>query len=150
MSFKPIIPIVFQKYIRKITKIIIYFNHYMPSSHKNQAFEDFLCLGTTFGVRFDLSVYLSNSVTIFGANVWYTNGPVTSEGLAAMVISYERLWDILKVRKITKKELAKRAGISDSTLRVMTRGGNVSLEVLGKICGALRVDLGDIASFVDV
>ena len=67
-----------------------------------------------------------------------------------MVISYERLWEILKVRKITKKELAKRAGISDSTLRVMTRGGNVSLEVLGKICGALRVDLGDIASFVDV
>ena len=67
-----------------------------------------------------------------------------------MVISYERLWNILKARKMTKKELAKRAGISDSTLRVMTRGGNVSLEVLGKICSALRVDLGDIASFVDV
>ena len=67
-----------------------------------------------------------------------------------MVISYDRLWDILKARKMTKKELVKRAGISDSTLRVMTRGGNVSLEVLGKICDALRVDLGDIASFVDV
>ena len=67
-----------------------------------------------------------------------------------MVISYERLWNILKARKMTKKELAKRAGISDSTLRVMTRGGNVSLEVLGKICSTLRVDLGDIASFVDV
>ena len=67
-----------------------------------------------------------------------------------MVISYKRLWDLLKERKLTKKELAKRAGISDSTLRVMTRGGNVSLDVLGKICTALRVDIGDVASFVDV
>ncbi|MBR1561472.1 MAG: helix-turn-helix transcriptional regulator [Clostridia bacterium] len=67
-----------------------------------------------------------------------------------MVISYQRLWDLLKERKLTKKELAKRAGISDSTLRVMTRGGNVSLDVLGKICTALRVDIGDVASFVDV
>ena len=73
-----------------------------------------------------------------------------SEGLAGMVISYERLWVLLQARKITKKDLAKRAGISDSTIRVMTRGGNVSLDVLGKICTALRVDLGDIASFVDV
>ena len=67
-----------------------------------------------------------------------------------MVISYEKLWELLKQRKLTKKELAKRAGISDSTIRVMTRGGNVSLEVLGKICMALRVDLGDIASFVEI
>ena len=67
-----------------------------------------------------------------------------------MAISYEGLWNIMKARKMTKRELARRAGISDSTLRVMTRGGNVSLEVLGKICSALRVDLGDIASFVDV
>lgn len=67
-----------------------------------------------------------------------------------MVISYQGLWDLLKERKLTKKELARRAGISDSTMRVMTRGGNVSLEVLGKICSALRVDLGDVASFVDV
>ena len=67
-----------------------------------------------------------------------------------MVISYQKLWKTLERRKMTKKDLARRAGISDSTIRVMTRGGNVSLDVLGKICTALRVDLGDIASFVDV
>ena len=67
-----------------------------------------------------------------------------------MVISYQKLWVILRNRGMTKKDLARRAGISDSTVRIMTRGGNVSLEVLGKICTALRVDLGDIASFVEV
>ena len=67
-----------------------------------------------------------------------------------MVISYQKLWVILRDRGMTKKDLARRAGISDSTVRIMTRGGNVSLEVLGKICTALRVDLGDIASFVEV
>ena len=67
-----------------------------------------------------------------------------------MVISYQKLWVILRERGMTKKDLAKRAGISDSTVRIMSRGGNVSLEVLGKICTALRVDLGEIASFVEV
>ena len=67
-----------------------------------------------------------------------------------MVISYKRLWKILDTRHISKKELARRAGISDTTIRNMTAGQNVSLEVLGKVCGALHVDLGDIAQFVEI
>lgn len=67
-----------------------------------------------------------------------------------MVVSYQKLWKILEARKMTKKDLARRADISDSTIRVMTRGGNVSLEVLGKICTALHVDIGDVIQFVKV
>lgn len=67
-----------------------------------------------------------------------------------MVVSYQKLWKTLEARKITKKDLARRADISDSTVRVMTRGGNVSLEVLGKICAALHVDIGDVIQFVEV
>ena len=67
-----------------------------------------------------------------------------------MIISYQSLWKLLEARHITKKELARRAGISDTTLRNMTAGQNVSLEVLGKICTALHVNLGDIAQFVEV
>ena len=65
-----------------------------------------------------------------------------------MVISYQKLWKILESRRMTKKELARRAGISDTTIRNMTAGQNVSLDVLGRICEALHVDLGDIAQFV--
>ena len=67
-----------------------------------------------------------------------------------MVISYQKLWRILEQRKITKKELVKRAGISETTIRNMSRGENVSLTMLAKICDALNVNLGDIAEFVDI
>ena len=67
-----------------------------------------------------------------------------------MVISYRKLWRILEQRRITKKELVKRAGISETTIRNMSRGENVSLTMLARICDALHVNLGDIAEFVDV
>jgi DNA-binding Xre family transcriptional regulator len=67
-----------------------------------------------------------------------------------MVISYSKLWRILEQRRITKKELVKRAGMSETTIRNMSRGENVSLTMLAKICDALHVNLGDIAEFVDV
>ena len=67
-----------------------------------------------------------------------------------MVISYRKLWRILEQRKNTKKELVKRAGISETTIRNMSRGENVSLTMLAKICDALHVNLGDIAEFVDI
>ena len=67
-----------------------------------------------------------------------------------MVISYMKLWKILEARRMTKKELAKRAGVSDTTLRNMTAGQNVSLDVLCRICEALHVNLGDIAEFVSL
>lgn len=67
-----------------------------------------------------------------------------------MVISYAKLWRILEQRGITRKELARRAGISDTTVRNMSRGENVSLVMLAKICDALHVNLGDIAEFVEV
>lgn len=67
-----------------------------------------------------------------------------------MVISYNKLWAIIDKRKITKKELVKRARISETTIRNMSRGEIVSLTMLARICDALHVNLGDIAEFVDV
>lgn len=67
-----------------------------------------------------------------------------------MVISYDKLWRILAERKMTRKDLSRRAGISDTTIRNMSRGENVSLTMLAKICDALHVNLGDIAEFVEV
>ena len=67
-----------------------------------------------------------------------------------MVISYGKLWRILEKRRISKKELAQRAGISETTIRNMSRGENVSLTMLARVCEALHVNLGDIAEFVEV
>ena len=49
---------------------------------------------------------------------------------------------------MTKHDLVRLAGISISTVRSMEKGNNVNLDVLRKICEALKVELGDIAEFV--
>jgi len=71
-------------------------------------------------------------------------------GNTQMVISYKKLWVILEQRRITKKELCRRADVSMSSIRNMTRDQNVCLDVLARICAALHVNLGDIAEFVEV
>ena len=99
-----------------------------------------------------LSSYFSTNRFFLSPNPALPYGILNTQleqiGGVCMVISYQRLWKLLEERHITRKELARRAGISETTVRNMVAGQNVSLDVLGKICGALHVDLGDIAQFV--
>ena len=63
---------------------------------------------------------------------------------------YKKLWQLLERRRITKKELCARTGISSTTMRNITNEQDVTLEVLGKICAVLHANLGDIAQFVEL
>lgn len=66
-----------------------------------------------------------------------------------MVVSYDKLWDLLEKRSMTKRELISLAHISKTTVRNMEKGYNVNLDVLRKVCEALNVNLGDVAEFVE-
>lgn len=59
-------------------------------------------------------------------------------------ISYNPLWKKLIDLKMTKKELAEKAGISRSTLGKMRNDDYVALEVIEKIANALDCDVIDI------
>lgn len=48
-----------------------------------------------------------------------------------------------------KKDLAKRAGVSTYTINKLNKNGNVTIEILGKICTALDCKLDDILEFID-
>lgn len=61
-----------------------------------------------------------------------------------MRVSYNRLWKLLIDKKMMKVELRDKAGISSSTLAVMGRDQNVSMNVLKKICEVLDCNVGDI------
>lgn len=50
--------------------------------------------------------------------------------------------------KINKEELAKVADISNYTITKMSKGENVTVETLGKICAALNCGVDDIMEFV--
>lgn len=65
-----------------------------------------------------------------------------------MGVSYRKLFKLLIDRKMKKKDLMMAAGISPSSMAKLGRDETVSLEVLIKICSALKVDFGDIMEIV--
>ena len=64
-----------------------------------------------------------------------------------MAISYFRLWRLLEKRGLTRKDIIWLSGISESTYRKLLAGDSVRLDVLERVCTALRVDIGDVCSF---
>ena len=65
-----------------------------------------------------------------------------------MAVTYKKLWKLLIDKDMKKKELAALAGINPVTISKMSRGDNVTVDVLGKICSALECTLDDIMEFI--
>ena len=64
-----------------------------------------------------------------------------------MVISYNKLWKLLIDQKMNKANLRRAAGIAPpppNTMTKLNRDEEVTLETLGKICGVLGVNIGDV------
>lgn len=65
-----------------------------------------------------------------------------------MAASYKKLWKLLIDKDLKKKDLAKIANISNYTVTKLTRGDNVTTDVLGRICEALDCSIEDIMEFI--
>lgn len=65
-----------------------------------------------------------------------------------MKVSYKKLWKILIDKEMMKKDLQSQAGISWTSVTKLSKGENVGMEVLMKICEALDCNIGDIVEFV--
>lgn len=65
-----------------------------------------------------------------------------------MSFSFNPLWKLLIDKGITREEMRKALKISPSTMAKMSRGENVSMEVLNKICQYFDVQLSDIVEHV--
>lgn len=65
-----------------------------------------------------------------------------------MAVSYKKLWKLLIDRDMMKKDLAAAADISNYTISKMSKGENVTVEILGKICKALDCKIDDIMEFI--
>lgn len=65
-----------------------------------------------------------------------------------MSACYKKLWKLLIDKDLKKKDLAKIANISNYTVTKLTRGENVTTDVLGKICKALDCGVEDIMEFI--
>jgi len=65
-----------------------------------------------------------------------------------MPFKYDKLWDILKERDISKDKLRFDIRSSQTTIVKMGKNDNVSLEVIDKICKELNITPDDFLEFV--
>ena len=65
-----------------------------------------------------------------------------------MSFSYNRLWKLLIDKGMAKKDLKEITGLTSTTIAKLGKGQTVNMEVLGRICKALQVDVGDIVDYV--
>ena len=63
-------------------------------------------------------------------------------------MNYNKLWKLLIDRNMMKKDLKEMAGLSSNAIAKMGKGGDVSTEVLRKICKALDCKIEDIVEIV--
>ena len=72
-----------------------------------------------------------------GKNYYYSASP-----------SYKKLWKLLIDKDMKKKDLQAKAGISWTSVTKLSKGENVSMEVLMKVCKALECNIGDIMDLI--
>ena len=65
-----------------------------------------------------------------------------------MAVCYNKLWKLLIDKGMTRTELRTNAGISSNALAKMGKGGDVSTQVLAKICAYLDCQIEDIIEIV--
>lgn len=83
----------------------------------------------------------SDLIVIILSGIYYLRGVL-------MAVSYKKLWKLLIDHDMKKKDLAKVADISNYTITKMSKGENVTVETLGKICAALNCGVDDIMEFI--
>ena len=66
-----------------------------------------------------------------------------------MAVSYKKLWKLLIDHDMKKKDLSEKAQVSSYTISRMSKGENVTTDVLVKICKALDCAIEDIMEVVD-
>lgn len=66
-----------------------------------------------------------------------------------MQISYKKLWKLLIDKDMLKKDLATKAGISNTSIAKLSKNENVNTEILKKICTALECDISDIMEMIE-
>ena len=65
-----------------------------------------------------------------------------------MAVLYSKLDKELQAKGITMADLRKAADIAPNTMTKIRKNEEVSMDVLGRICGVLKTDFGDIVEYI--
>lgn len=73
---------------------------------------------------------------------------MTLEEYKNMRIEYNRLFDKLKENKITQKDFRDNAGISGATMQKLLHNGNITTEIICRICDYFQCMPDEIMEFI--
>lgn len=66
-----------------------------------------------------------------------------------MALSYNRLWKLIIDKGMNKTDLRIKTGMSQATLAKLSKGENVTTDVLERICKVLNCEIGDIVEILN-
>ena len=66
-----------------------------------------------------------------------------------MAVTYKKLWKLLIDKDMKKKDLQVLAGISAASITKLGKNENVNMDIIEKICIALKCDVSDILEITD-
>ena len=66
-----------------------------------------------------------------------------------MRISYNKLWKMLIYQNMNKRDLAEKSGVSTASIAKLSKGANITTDVLLKICEAMNCRIDDILETID-
>jgi DNA-binding Xre family transcriptional regulator len=73
---------------------------------------------------------------------------VKKREVVVMTVSYKKLWKLLIDKDMMKKDLQSAAKVSWASITKLSKGENVSMDILIKICKVLECDIGDIVELI--
>lgn len=65
-----------------------------------------------------------------------------------MRVSYKKLFKLMIDKDVKKKDLKEKASIGNSTMSKLSNNENVTIEVLAKVCDAMKCTLDDIIDII--
>ena len=66
-----------------------------------------------------------------------------------MRIIYNKLWNMLIDQNMNKRDLAEKSGVSTASIAKLSKGANITTDVLLKICEAMNCRIEDILETID-
>lgn len=66
-----------------------------------------------------------------------------------MRISYNKLWKMLIDQNMNKRDLAEKSGVSTASIAKLSKGANITTDVLLKICEVMNCHIEDILETID-
>ena len=66
-----------------------------------------------------------------------------------MRISYNKLWKMLIDQNMNKRDLAEKSGVSTASIAKLSKGANITTDVLLKICESMNCHIEDILETID-